>query len=316
MIWFISTILFTLATPTLAFSAKTTPANPPAPLPSPFANMLPLMGYVFVGLIVVAVGLFLYGGILNLLKRADLYKDPLQDEIEKVGNNVITATDTTIKAQVAIVVEQFSSIGTSISSLNTTLSLAIEKLTSQTETINKEIQRLLGVTAVLDQHTQNMRAALDHDTHGMRQISQRQQDMKDLYLDKIKLVQDHILSIGQDVTSISNILRNEVFKERQARAFESIHELVKVVNDISKAVQAGRDLPIGTPVPLTYCQSTTTLITIENRIRGAVETIKNHREQVDKDIMTASKTTVVLLEQLVSRVDRLRDRVQELTVGE
>lgn len=316
-----------LLTPTLSFAQKKAPI--PAILPSPFANMLPLLGYVFVGLVVVGVGLFLHGAILKLLQRANLYKDPLQDVIEGVTDKVddaiaaIEGLDTVIEGikvdyreRIDGIYQQISGVGSSISALNDAINRVANSCDLHSEQTQKEIQRLLGVTSVLDQHIQSMRVVLDHDTHGLRSISERQQEMKDLYTNKIKDVQDAVATMDAKITVITGILQNEVFKERQTKAFEAIHELVKVADDISKAVQAGRDLPIGTPVPQTYCQSSATLSVIEKRLRGAVETLKTHRQQVDQDLMTASQTTVVLLEQLVSRVDRLQDRIQELTVGE
>jgi len=277
--------------------------------------MFPLMGYVFIGLLVVAVGLFLYGGIVKLLMKANLYKDPVEEAVSEVGTKIEGLFEK-MDERVGGVKDIATSLNTGITSINKDVQVLSRNFGSCLADHAQELQRLLGVSSVLDQHIQNMRVALDHDTHGLRKISERQQEMKDLYNDKITRIQNDLAGLASDIGRIKGILQNEVFKERQSKAFQEIHDLVNLMGDVSKAVQAGRDLPVGKSVPDTYCRADASKSFLERQLREAVESIKNHRKEIDRELVTATQTTTVLLEQILNRVDRLRDRMQELIMGE
>jgi len=281
-------------------TAVTQQKNPPtgqAPIPSLFSSWGAAVGYVFIGLVVVAVGVFLYGAVLKLLQKANLYTDPVQEAI----NNGILAINT-----------QNTSILSSLTTLNGLYTTLNTEVTASNTQIKADLKTLLGSVANLDQHVQGVQVALAHDTHGLRKISHRQLDMKEAYTEKIKEVQGELARTLEAVCAIKQHIQNEVFKERQTKAFEAIHALEATSREISRAVQAGHDLPMGKKVPDTYCRANESLTTLEKELQRAVSTLKDHRKEVDKEMMSSIQTTVVLLEQLVGRVDRLRDRLQEL----
>lgn len=293
-------------------SKPTIPKLTSSGFPSSIESMV---GVVFVGLIVVATGLFLWQGILWVLKTLNIYKDPVLTAIQEGLDNLRKEN----KAR-----DYIDNLTGVVSDLKISVDRLFNTAMSITDTPDKVLKKIEALEKKLPDDVSPL---LRHDDYGIQSIKRAVIELKDS-CGKITQIQgghahaaqQAIVALQQSMNTVTEYInemrghiQNEVFKERQSKAFRTIDQINDCLQQISKAVQAEPYLPMGKTVPNTYCQAQTLSTKIGEDISHAVQRIKSHRENFDQETMKTLQYAVLLLDQLVKKVDDLNTRVHDLT---
>jgi regulator of sigma D len=312
---FLISMVVPLISWSLVFGQTSKPTYPKLSASGFFSSIESMVGVVFIGIIVVATGLFMWQGVIWLLKTLNLYKDPvltaIQDGIEKLQKE-----------------NKSKSHLENLTGVVAGLKASVDDLLHAMSTLTTKPGEILGRLEKLEKNLpDDVSPLLKHDDYGIQSIKRAVLDLKDscgkitqIQGGHAQTAQQAILALQQSMNTVTDYIsevrghiQNEVFKERQSKAFRTIDQINEILHQISKAVQAEPYLPMGKTVPDTYCQAQPLATKVGEDINHAVQRIKSHRENFDQETMKTLQYAVVLLDQLVKKVDDLNERVHELT---
>lgn len=278
--------------PCVAFSET----KPPEILPSIGATV----STIFVGLLVVVVGYAIYTGIIKALRGMGWYEDP-----------TLTAIHTGLGEICKAITTQASTIN-NITGVVSDLANRLRE--TQTLIQNQESSHKLLADEFIEIKKIDGRLSdlLNHEDYGNRKLWDILRGINETDKETCRHILQAVGQVKDDTTSIKTHISNEVFKERQSKAFDTIYQTNDTIKRIAKAVQTDDLLPMGQTTPMTFCQHETVFRKVEKLIYKMEAGIKEHRADLDKEVTSTLGTLLVLIEQLVKRAERMEIRIRDL----
>lgn len=278
--------------PCVAFSQTTKPVDM-------FSSFSSTVSTIVTGLLVVVVGYALYTGIIKALRGMGWYNDPILEIINEGLGKVTKALD----AQASTITNLTGVVSDHATRLDA-LSARIQAYATRNDEIEAETTEICKLT-------EQIALLLNHEDYGNRRLWDQIRGLIDSSKETSREVLQSIERVKDDTSSVKNHIKNEVFKERQTKAFDTIYLMNDAIRKIAKAVQTDDHLPMGQTIPATFCQHDSILRKLERMIGQCETGIKAHRADLDKEVAATLGTLLVLIEQLVKRSERVEHRLRD-----